>query len=194
MSAGEIAPRAGVPEDINAGAALSAAVITTAGGRDTQFDEVTLLGDWDGREDFAAEHSGKVDDFSGKAPTGPTGPNNFTLTRVAISEHTIANGFGEDIFYYGDSFGNLYVASTTNVTLATPAPNVFAINLPTVLTAFTPDVLQTMARINERPILEAGNHARRRGLIHARDLHDVSARELNEVHLLEVDTAFIIAA
>src|SRR5579862_698945 len=121
---------------MSSASALSAAIITSEGGRNTQFDEVLTLGDWDGREDLSADHSGKVDDFSGKVPVFPTGPNNFTLTREAISEHTIANGFSEDIFYYGDSFGNVYVGASTNLGLATPNINVFTINLPTVLNAF----------------------------------------------------------
>src|SRR5262249_13724166 len=111
-------------------------IITSEGGRDTQFDEVLTLGDWDGREDFVADHSGKVDDFSLKQIVNPGGTLEFTITREAISEHTMANGFNEDIFYYGDSFGNLYVASSTNLTQQTPTPTVFTLNLPTALNAF----------------------------------------------------------
>ncbi|HYM00231.1 MAG TPA: hypothetical protein VEZ90_14860, partial [Blastocatellia bacterium] len=133
---GSISPQAGEPVNMLASAAMSATIITSEGGRNTQFDEVLTLGDWDGLEDFAADHSGKVDDFSGKVPTVPTGPLEFTLTREAISEHTIANGFPEDIFYYGDSFGNVYVTPTTNLTLATPNVTPLVINLPTVLNAF----------------------------------------------------------
>jgi hypothetical protein len=58
------------------------------------------------------------------------------LTRVAISEHTIANGFNEDIVYYGDSLGDVTVASTTNLNQASPTPTNFTISLPTVLNAF----------------------------------------------------------
>ncbi|HUK92025.1 MAG TPA: hypothetical protein VLZ81_16615, partial [Blastocatellia bacterium] len=131
-----VKPQSAEPTNMLASAALSTALITNVGGRSTQFDEVLTLADWNGQEQFSANHSGKVDDFSGKIPTGPTGPSEFQLTRAAISEHTIANGFPEDIFYYGDSFGNVYVNATTSLTLATPAPNVFTINLPTVLNAF----------------------------------------------------------
>jgi len=133
---GTVTPEAGEPANMQACSALSAAIITSEGGRDTQFDEVLTLGDWDGLEDFSADHSGKVDDFSLKQIANPGGTLEFTITREAISEHTIANGFNEDIFYYGDSFGNVYVAATTNINLATPAPNVLTINLPTVLNAF----------------------------------------------------------
>jgi len=129
-------PETAGPIDMSAGAALSTAVITNVGGRSSQFDSVTTLADWSGAEQFSANHSGKVDDFSGKPPTSPTGPNGFQLTRTAISEHTIANGFAEDIFYYGDSFGNVYVSATTNLEQATPLPNFFPINLPTALNAF----------------------------------------------------------
>src|SRR5215471_3675836 len=133
---GTVTPEAGEPANMQACSALSAAIITSEGGRDTQFDEVLTLGDWDGLEDFSADHSGKVDDFSLIQTTNPGGTLEFTITREAISEHTLANGFNEDIFYYGDSFGNVYVASTTNINLATPAPTVLTINLPTVLNAF----------------------------------------------------------
>ena len=62
------------------------------------------MGDWDGSEDNVADHSGKIDDLSATF----TKPSQV-LTRVAISEHTIANGFPEDIAYYGDSLGNVTV-------------------------------------------------------------------------------------
>src|ERR1700752_474091 len=164
--AGNIAPQAGEPVNIGAGSALSAAIITSEGGRNTQFDEILTLGDWDGREDYVADHSGKVDDFSGKVPTVPNGPNEFTLTREAISEHTIANGFNEDIFYYGDSFGNLYVGATTNLTSQVPPINVFAINLPTALNAFgtlSSDDQVVITGICVNPIADLGSFARVNG-------------------------------
>ena len=133
---GGVSPEAGEPATMLACSALSAAIVTSEGGRDTQFDEVLTLGAWSGAEDFAADHSGKVDDFSQKQIVNPGGTLEFTITREAISEHTLANGFNEDIFYYGDSFGNVYVASTTNLNSAFPTPNVITINLPTVLNAF----------------------------------------------------------
>src|SRR5262249_10692129 len=85
-----------------------------------------LMGDWDGNEDLTADHGGKVAEL-------PNPANGF-VTRVAISEHSIANGFAEDIFYFGDSVGNLYVVAATDVVGF--GPNVFTINLPTVLNAF----------------------------------------------------------
>ena len=99
-------PQVGQPLVLNAKSALSAALITTLGGRDNQLSEVSLLADWDGREDCVADHSAKVHDFSAvEAET------DFTLTRTAVSEHTIANGFNENIFYYGDSIGNLWIGT-----------------------------------------------------------------------------------
>jgi hypothetical protein len=164
--AGDIAPQAGEPVNMCAGSAMSAAIITSEGGRNTQFDEILTLGDWDGREDYVADHSGKVDDFSGKVPTVPNGPNEFTLTREAISEHTIANGFNEDIFYYGDSFGNLYIGATTNLTSQVPPINVFAINLPTAAFAFgslaTDDQI-VITGICVNPIADLGSFARVNG-------------------------------
>ena len=109
---GGILPQAGFPLTLNARSALSAALMTNIGGRDTQFSEVTLLADWDGREDCAADRAVKVDDFS------PTEPDiDFVLTRTAISEHTIANGFNENIFYYGDSVGNVWIGRTPMATV-----------------------------------------------------------------------------
>jgi hypothetical protein len=99
-------PMSGQPLVLNARSALSAALMTTLGGRDNQFSEVALVADWDGREDCVADHSAKVDDFS-----GVESEVDFTLTRVSISEHTIANGFNENAFYYGDSVGNLWIGT-----------------------------------------------------------------------------------
>ncbi|MGH9822289.1 MAG: hypothetical protein ACREDR_03370, partial [Blastocatellia bacterium] len=132
-----VTPQSGEPVNMSASAAFSTGIVTSEGGRNTQFNEVLTLGDWDGLEDLAADHSGKVDDFSGKAILGtPGGDLEFTITREAISEHTIANGFLEDIFYYGDSFGNVYVGATTDLGEQFPTANVIAINLPTVLNQF----------------------------------------------------------
>jgi len=101
--------QSGQPTVLNARSALSAALMTTLGGRDSQFSEVTLIADWDGREDCAADREQKVDDFS-FVESDP----DVTLTRVGISEHTVANGFAENVYYYGDSLGNLWVGTDTN--------------------------------------------------------------------------------
>ncbi|HEV8482830.1 MAG TPA: hypothetical protein VGV87_04660, partial [Blastocatellia bacterium] len=126
---GGIAPQSGEPTILNARSALSAALMTNIGGRDNQFSEVTLLADWDGREDCVVDRSAKVDDFS------PTEPDiDFTLTRTAISEHTIANGFLENIFYYGDSVGNVWIGADTDGNGS--ADTIAQINIPTQLNAF----------------------------------------------------------
>ena len=106
---GPMTPYSGQPTILNARSPLSAALMTAIGGRDNQFSEVTLIADWDGREDCAADREAKVDDFSFVEPE-----IDFSITRTAISEHTIANGFAENIFYYGDSVGNVWVGADTN--------------------------------------------------------------------------------
>src|SRR5215471_15010436 len=118
---------AGLPTNMSAAAPFSAAIATNVAG---PFLEGDLMGDWDGAEDDTADHGGKILDSS-SVPT-----TNFFFTRVAVSEHTIANGFKEDIFYHGDNLGNVYVSASTNLTTAAPTPNTFIINLPTVLNAF----------------------------------------------------------
>jgi len=142
--------QSGLPVTLNASSALSAAVITTIGGRDTQFSEVTLMADWDGREDCTADREAKVDDFSEVEPD-----IDFTLTRAAISEHTVANGFNENIFYYGDSVGNVWVGADTNGNAT--VDSVLQINLPTVLNAFgslTSDDQVTVTGIAVNPVAD----------------------------------------
>jgi len=129
LSKGGVVPDSiGLPSNGMANAPFSAAIMTTIAG---PFNQVSIMGNWSGREDLVADHEGKVDDFSQKIPAGTQG---FVLTRAAVSEHTIANGFNEDIFYYGDSFGNVYVASTTK--LAAAPASIVTMNLPTLMNAF----------------------------------------------------------
>ncbi|MEW6209904.1 MAG: hypothetical protein AB1631_16180, partial [Acidobacteriota bacterium] len=123
-SQARLSPQSGQPELLSGLSALSAAVITTIGGRDTQFSEVALLADWDGRQDCVADHAAKVDDFSEVELD-----IDQSLTRAAISEHTFANGFNENIFYYGDSVGNVWVGADT--TGDGQVDLVLQINLPT---------------------------------------------------------------
>jgi len=106
---GDFTIQSGQPTVLDARSALSVALLTTIGGRDNQFSEVTLIADWDGREDCAADREQKVDDFSFVEADIDT-----TLTRTGISEHTVANGFNENVYYYGDSLGNLWVGTDTN--------------------------------------------------------------------------------
>ncbi|HKS40681.1 MAG TPA: hypothetical protein VJX74_08680, partial [Blastocatellia bacterium] len=96
-------PQVGQPLVLDETSALSASLITHIGGRDTQFSEVALIADWDGREDCTADRGAKIDDFSTVEPD-----IDFTLTRTAISEHTFANGHNFNSYYYGDSLGFLY--------------------------------------------------------------------------------------
>ncbi len=111
---------AGQPDVLNTRSPLSAALITAVGGRDNQVSEVGLLGDWDGREDCTADHGAKADDFSGIEPD-----IDFTITRTAISEHTVANGFDENVYYYGDSVSNFWVGTDINPGVGTrPAGSV----------------------------------------------------------------------
>src|SRR5437667_3027563 len=105
----DVSIQSGQPLALNARSALSDALITAIGGRDNQFSEVALIADWDGREDCAADREQKVDDFSFVEPE----PDQ-ELTRTAISEHTVANGFNENVYYYGDSLGNLWVTTDLN--------------------------------------------------------------------------------
>src|SRR5688572_7917116 len=106
---GEVSIQSGQPLVLDARSALSAALITNIGGRDNQFSEVALIADWDGREDCAADREQKIDDFSFAELE-----IDFTLLRAAISEHTVANGFNENVYYYGDSVGNLWVGTDLN--------------------------------------------------------------------------------
>jgi len=123
-------PLAGQPNVLNELGALSAALITTIGGRDTQFSEVALLADWDGREDCVADRSTKVDDFSTIEPD-----IDFTLTKAAVSEVTFANGHLLNLYYYGDSVGNTYFgADLVNDSLVDV---VFDVNLPDLVTLGT---------------------------------------------------------
>ncbi|HVG22319.1 MAG TPA: hypothetical protein VNI02_24995, partial [Blastocatellia bacterium] len=85
---GDFTVQSGEPNILDARSALSAALLTNIGGRDNQFSEVALVADWDGREDCAADREQKVDDFSFSEPE-----IDISLTRTAISEHTVANGF-----------------------------------------------------------------------------------------------------
>jgi hypothetical protein len=122
---------AGLAVQMSPKSAFSAVVGTAIGGAANSLNEVTLLGDLDGREDLVADHAMKIADVGGSNAQGQT------LTRVAISEHTIANGFGENIYYYGDSLGNVTVGAYNTEDNSTGLiGNSFVINLPTALNAF----------------------------------------------------------
>ena len=108
-NSGDVAAQSGNPLVLDARSALSDALIILLGGRDNQFSEVALIADWDGREDCTVDREQKVDDFS-FAESEP----DVELTHAAISEHTVANGFNQNVYYYGDSVGNLWVGVDTN--------------------------------------------------------------------------------
>ncbi len=108
----------GIPLNMAYNSPMSTAVITSISGQG-----VNVLGDWDGQEDLVADHALHV---------GHQVAAGAVITRTAISEHTVANGFPENIYYYGDSIGTVYVVANTN----TPTPNVFTVNVPTILNAF----------------------------------------------------------
>jgi hypothetical protein len=125
---------AGLPTILDVRSPLSTAIVTNVGGRNTQYAEVDLMADWDGSEDGTADRGAKLVDLAGSF----TVPGQM-LTRVAVSEHTAANGFTENIFYYGDSVGNLYVGADMDLDgKINPAmgDKVLTVNLPTVLNAF----------------------------------------------------------
>src|SRR5262245_48196953 len=122
----------GVASIMAPNAPFSAAVMTTVG---SPFFRASLLGDWDGREDLVADHEGKVLDLSSPLPPPPVSPQ-FVFTRAAVSEHTRANGFNENVYYVGDSLGNVYVVASNTLGPAVPTPQILRLNLPTILNAF----------------------------------------------------------
>jgi hypothetical protein len=125
----DLSAQSGQPVVLNAQSALSAALMTNIGGRDNQFSEVALVADWDGREDCAADREQKVDDFSNAEVE-----IDFHLTRTGISEHTFANGFTENVYYYGDSVGNFWVGTDANPQISAAAggavDTVLQLNIP----------------------------------------------------------------
>ena len=122
---------AGQPNVLNAQSALSAALFTAVDGANAPFDEVSLIADWDGREDFVADRAQKIDDFSFL-----TQPGQF-ISRTGISEHTFANGFLENVYHYGDSIGNYWVGTdlnpTINPTSVGSIDTLRQINIPTLI-------------------------------------------------------------
>src|SRR5436190_18994623 len=128
---GDVSIQSGQPLNLNSKSALSDALITAIGGRDNQFSEVTLIADWDGREDCAADREQKIDDFS-----FAESEIDQSLTRVAVSEHTVANGFAENVYYYGDSVGNFWIGTDLNpgIGAGPQVDTLRQVNIPTLLT------------------------------------------------------------
>ncbi len=127
-TAGAVPQVAGLAVQMSAKSAFSSVVGAAIGGAPGSLDQIALLGDLDGREDLVADHALKIADTSLAPVAGQT------LTRFAISEHTVANGFAENLFYYGDSLGNVTVGADTNNDGLIDTS--FVINLPTALNAF----------------------------------------------------------
>ena len=123
-------PLVGQPVVLDETSALSAALITTIGGRDNQFSEVALIADWDGREDCAADRGVKIDDFSTIEPD-----IDFSLTRAAISEVTFGNGHLLNLYYYGDSIGNVYFGA--DLVGSALVDVIFDVNIPELVNTGT---------------------------------------------------------
>jgi hypothetical protein len=98
-----------IPGILRGDAALSAAILTNLNSStNSNYRDVLLMADADGTEDMVSDHWTKVDDLSNSEL-----PDGWTLTRGAISEHTVANGFTSTVYYYGDSVGNIYMSADT---------------------------------------------------------------------------------
>ncbi len=123
----------GLPTNLYSTSAQSAEVMTTLNSSaGSNFRDVMTMADADGREDLVADHAAKLADLS--ASDLPAG---WMLTRTAMSEHTVANGFTSSVYYYGDSLGNVYVGVDTNTGFGTSSVVTYTVvNLPTVLNAF----------------------------------------------------------
>lgn len=120
----------GLPNNLSGRGAQSPAVLTLLNSSgSSNFRDVMLMANASGREDNTADHGRHVADLS--LSTLPAG---WMLTRAAMSEHTIANGFTESVYYYGDSLGNVYVGVDT--TGGGQVITTTVLNLPTLLNAF----------------------------------------------------------
>ncbi len=114
-----------VPGALFGNAALSAAILTNLNSStNSNYRDVMLMADADGTEDLVSDHWTKVDDLSNSEL-----PSGWTLTRGAISEHTVANGYTSTVYYYGDSVGNIYF-SADNGTYGGQVVTTTAVNLP----------------------------------------------------------------
>ena len=123
----------GLPTNLYSLTAQSAAIITTLNSSATaNFRDVMMMADADGREDLVADHAAKLADLT----TSPM-PSGWMLTRTAMSEHTVANGFPNSVYYYGDSLGNVYVGVDTNTGFGAASVMTYTVlSLPTILNAF----------------------------------------------------------
>ena len=134
---GAIAPQqvesGGLPSNLYSSSAQSASILTTLNsGGNSNFRDVMLMADADGREDLVADHSAKVADLStASLPAG------WMVTRAAMSAHTVSTGYTNTVYYYGDSVGNVYIGVDTNTGFGTAkVVTTTVLNLPTILNAF----------------------------------------------------------
>jgi hypothetical protein len=97
-------PRVLAAQSLSGSAPFSVAVMTTVGGPGTVQDSLRLLADVDGREDLVADHQSTPVDRAMAA-----NPATEFFTRAVPSAHTIANGFSDNQFWYGDSVGRINV-------------------------------------------------------------------------------------
>lgn len=119
----------GLTSRLSPHAALSSAVLSSIhSSANTNYRDLILMADADGREDGAADHAGRL------SSTAIGMPDGWMITRTAISEHTFANGFTSSIYYYGDSLGNVTISADTNADGSIDVTTV--LNLPTIFNAF----------------------------------------------------------
>jgi hypothetical protein len=123
----------GLPTNLYSHAAQSAAIMTNLDSSATSnYRDVMMMADADGREDLVADHAAKLADLSASDL-----PGGWMMTRAAMSEHTVANGFPDSVYYYGDSLGNVYVGVDTNSGFgAASVITSTVLSLPTILNAF----------------------------------------------------------
>jgi hypothetical protein len=124
----------GLASNISPMSPLSAAIATNIDPAGGQAPDSAVMGNWDGRDDFVAEHSGTTLDCAASPPVTCAAGARFL--RSAISEHTVANGFNENVSYVGDSVGNVHVLYNNSSSSSTAPDGGFTINLPTTLNAF----------------------------------------------------------
>jgi hypothetical protein len=123
----------GLPTNLYSQDAQSASIMTTLNSNPgSNFRDVMMMADADGREDLVADHAAKLEDLStSNLPAG------WMLTRAATSAHTFATGYTNTVYYYGDSVGNIYVGVDTNTGFGTGTVVTYTVlNLPTILNAF----------------------------------------------------------
>lgn len=123
----------GLPTNLDRRVPQSAVVMTLLNSNSTSnYRDVMMMADADGREDLVADHASKPADLSTMDM-----PEGWMLTRAAASEHTFSTGFTSTVYYDGDSLGNVYVGVDTSNSFGTGTiMTTTVLNLPTILNAF----------------------------------------------------------